>query len=115
MITIIFEEYDLLGKILTFDAYANTVSIKDLIEICQPNLGGRFFHVHCTCHVLNLCVQDGLEELQHHIDPIKKALNCIWSHFNVRREWTKFCKETVLDQLNFHVMFQLVGIQLIFF
>ena len=59
MIRIIFEEYGLLGKILTigFDnASANTVSIKDLIEICQSNLGGRFFHVCCTYHVLNLCV-----------------------------------------------------------
>ena len=108
----------MLDKILTigFDnAFANTASIKNLIEIYQPNLGGRFFHVRCTCHVLNLCVQDGLNELQCYIDPIKKTLNCIWSHSNVRREWVKFYKENVLNQLNFHVMFQLVGIQLISF
>ena len=104
MIRIIFKEYDLLGKILTigFDnASANTVSIKDLIEIYQPNLGGRFFHVRCTCHVLNLCVQNGLNELQCYIDPIKKTLNCIWFHSHVKSELAKFCKENDVKPIKF--------------
>ena len=96
MIMIIFEEYGLLSKILTIDfdnASVNTTSIKELIEIYQLNLRGRFFHIRCTCHVFNLCVQDGLDYLQCHIDPIKKTLNCIWSHSHARREWIKFCKK----------------------
>ena len=55
----ILHEYGLLHKVLTigFDnASANTASINDLKVICQPNMGGKFFHIRCACHVLNLCV-----------------------------------------------------------
>ena len=55
----ILHEYGLLHKVLTigFDnASANTASINDLKVICQPNMGGNFFHIRCACHVLNLCV-----------------------------------------------------------
>ena len=101
---VIFDEYGLGEKILTigFDnASANTASINDLKEICQPNLGGRFFHIRCTCHVLNLCVQDGLKLLSPFLDPIKMALNCIWSYSQVRREWTKFCKINGIKPIKF--------------
>ena len=94
----------MLGKILTIDfdnVYANIASIRELMEICQPNLGGQFFHVRYICYVLNLCIQDGLNELQCYIDPIKKALNCIWSHSNVRREWAKFCNENSVRPIKF--------------
>ena len=66
MYYVIFYEYDLVEKILTigFDnASANTASINDLKSLYQPNLGGRFFHVHCTCLVVNLFVKDGLEKV----------------------------------------------------
>ena len=52
----ILHEYGLLHKVLTigFDnASANTASINDLKVICQPNMGGKFFHIRCACHVLN--------------------------------------------------------------
>ena len=90
---VIFDEYGLVEKILTigFDnASANTASIDDLKSLCEPNLVGRFFHIRCTCHVLNLCVQDGIKLLSPFLDPIKTALNCIWSYSQVMREWTKF-------------------------
>ena len=56
---------------------ANTTSINELKAICQLNLGGKFFHVRCACHILNLCVQDGLKSLNSHIAPIKKIINLI--------------------------------------
>ena len=83
MIKINFDEYDLLCKILTIDldnTSANTTLIRNLKEICQPNLGDRFFHLRCTYHVVNLCVQDGLISLEYHINHIKIALNYIWSY-----------------------------------
>ena len=56
-------------------------------------MGGKFFHVRCACHILNLCVQDGLKSLNSHIAPIKKAINLIWSYSKIRREWCNFCKQ----------------------
>ena len=59
LISNILQDYGLVQKILTigFDnASANTVSINDLKTVCQLNLGGKFFHVRCACHILNLCV-----------------------------------------------------------
>ena len=51
--------------------------------------------------LINLCVKDGLDYLQCHIDPIKNAFNCIWSHSNVRRDCTKFCKENGVRPIKF--------------
>ena len=83
MIKNILEEYGLVKKIfsISFDnAAANTASINDLQNICQPNIGGKFFHVKCTCHVLNLYVQDGLKSLDVLLSPIKKAISFLWTH-----------------------------------
>ena len=80
MISNILQDYGLVQKILTvgFDnASANSASINELKAICQPNLGGRFFHVRCACHILNLCVQDDLKSLNEYIAPIRKAINLI--------------------------------------
>ena len=59
MIVNIFEEYYIINKVFTvsFDnASINTVSISDLKKICNPVFEGKFFHIKCACHVLNLCV-----------------------------------------------------------
>ena len=60
-------------------------SISDLKTIYQPNVGGKFFHVRCACHVLNLCVQDGLKSLDTYISPIRKAISYLWVHPQVRK------------------------------
>ena len=55
----IFEEYYLINKLFTvsFDnTSVNTVSISDLKKICHPVFEGKFFHIRCVSHVLNLCV-----------------------------------------------------------
>ena len=57
-----FEEYGLSKKKLSisFDnATTNTTSIRELIDLCEPNVGEKFFHVRCAYHVLNLCIQVG--------------------------------------------------------
>lgn len=42
-------------------------------------LGGSFMHVRCCCHVLNLIVRDGMEELDNSIDAIRNAVKYIRS------------------------------------
>ncbi|CAH9127951.1 unnamed protein product [Cuscuta epithymum] len=60
-------EYNFIGKVFAIgfaNATNNTAAIPRLRELCGANnLMGRFFHQHCACHVINLCVQDGLKAL----------------------------------------------------
>ena len=91
----ILEEYHLVNKIFSigFDnASANTASIPELEKICKPSFGGQFFHQRCACHVLNLCVQDGLKTLHEYIDPIKNAVQFLWRNPRKMKEWHNFCK-----------------------
>ena len=74
MFKTIFEEYRINNKIfaLGFDnASNNTVAIPQLITLCNPYFVDQFFHQRCACHVLNLCVQNGLALLQAYITPIR--------------------------------------------
>ncbi|KZV52382.1 hypothetical protein F511_32943 [Dorcoceras hygrometricum] len=92
---IILEEYCLTSKIFSiyfYNASANTCSINELIRLCQPSIGGRFFHIRCTCHILNLCVQDGLKNLEHYIQPIRSAILYLWTHPQVMKQCGRFCK-----------------------
>ena len=59
MIKHVLEEYGITRKNLSisFDnVTSNTTSVKHLTELCVPNVGGKFFHIRCACHVLNLCI-----------------------------------------------------------
>ena len=53
----------------------NTVDISQLIALCNLYFDSQFFHQRCACHVLNLCIQNGLALLQEHIMPIRTALH----------------------------------------
>ena len=59
----------------------------------MQTLGGKFFHQRCACHILNLCVQKGLETLQYFILPIRKALLFLWKHSSVMKQWVRYCKQ----------------------
>ena len=115
LIKIMLEEYNLTNKIfsISFDnASANTASIDELINNCSPILGGKYFHVRCICHVLNLCFQDGLLVSQNYlISPIKTALNYSRGHPQLMKKWFRFCKCIMYPPKGFLEMFLLVGIQ----
>ncbi|KZV56875.1 hypothetical protein F511_26117 [Dorcoceras hygrometricum] len=92
---IILEKYCLTSKIfsISFDnASAKTCSIDELIRMCQPSIGGKFFHIRCTCHIFNLCVQDGLKSLELYIKPLRSTIHYLWTHPQVMKQWGKFCK-----------------------
>ena len=94
----ILTEYCLIDKVfaLGFDnAMNNTAAIPRLKELCGisgSSTMGLFFHQRCACHVINLCVQSGLEFLEIYIGPIKAAVKFIWQHPSVTRAWREFCK-----------------------
>ena len=57
-------EYKIDSKFFTvyFDnASENTAAIKILKNYLKPVLTGKNFHIQCICHIINLCVQDGLK------------------------------------------------------
>ena len=71
----VLEEYRLLTRCfsISFDnASNNTASIDNLIACCQPRMGSTYFHVRCVCHILNLCVKDGLEIMNAKFKPLEK-------------------------------------------
>ncbi|KAK2634305.1 hypothetical protein Ddye_029097 [Dipteronia dyeriana] len=93
---IIFEDFHIKNKIFTigFDnAPCNTTSIPMLKELCNPYFGGKLFHQRCACHVLNLCVQAGLQILSVYIRPIRDSINYIWTHNKILKKWLKFCSQ----------------------
>ena len=67
----IFEEFKIDNKIFAigFDNASNNNNnvITHLINLCNLYFGGIFFYQKCDCHVLNLCVQNGLTLLQESI------------------------------------------------
>lgn len=89
----VFEEYKIDNKIFTigFDnVFSDTEAIPRLIILCNPYF--KYSHSRCELHVLNLCVQKGLELLDNVISPIKKAIHYLWTHPKVMKAWMKFCE-----------------------
>ncbi|PRQ56849.1 putative ribonuclease H-like domain-containing protein [Rosa chinensis] len=70
-------------SIVVDNASSNQVAIEYMKEKIgnwkQLVLGGSFLHVRCCCHVLNLIVRDGMEELDSSIDAIRNAVKFIRS------------------------------------
>lgn len=103
-IRVILQEYGLVQKLfsVSFDnASANTASLDSLIATCQPSFGGRFFHVRCICHIINLCVQDGLACLKDTVAPIKSAISYLCRHSSLLKRWKRFCRENHLTYKKF--------------
>uniref|UniRef100_Q38743 Transposase n=1 Tax=Antirrhinum majus TaxID=4151 RepID=Q38743_ANTMA len=64
---------------ISLDNASNNVNaIKSLKPAMNLILGGQLFHVRCICHILHLCVKDGLSVLIQSIDRIRVCL----SHIN---------------------------------
>ncbi|KAL5856117.1 hypothetical protein ACOSQ4_005919 [Xanthoceras sorbifolium] len=94
LMKIIFEEYSIENKIFTigFDNVVNNnVVVPQLYALCNRYFDGRLFYQKCAYHVLNLCVQNGLEILQENIKPIMDALYYLWKHPSTMKRWTRFC------------------------
>ena len=104
IICTILEEHRLLHRVfpISFDnASNNTASISELIHVCQPVFRNKYFHVRCACHILNLCVQDGLKVLMSYLAPIKFVVNYIWLKKKTTMEWKKFCHDNGVKTICF--------------
>jgi hypothetical protein len=60
---------DKVSHVTVDNASSNNVALARLAQILKdksrspPDLNGKFFHVRCASHIINLIVKDGLKEL----------------------------------------------------
>ncbi|KAK3228632.1 hypothetical protein Dsin_000513 [Dipteronia sinensis] len=104
LLKIIFEEFHIQNKIFAigFDnAASNTASIPMLQDLCNPYFGGKLFHQRCACHILNLCVQAGLQILSVYIKPIRDSINYIWRQNKLQKLWLKYCSQNGMRPIKF--------------
>jgi len=69
----------------------------DLLSFAPMPLVGRFFHVRCSAHILNLIVQSGLKVIDNNIMKIRHAVNYIGSSDARLCEFEKCVKESGLE------------------
>ncbi|CAH9107811.1 unnamed protein product [Cuscuta epithymum] len=90
-------EYNLvdIGFDTGFDNATNNIAaIPRLRELCgSTTLMGRFFHQRCACHIINLCVQDGLKALGDAMEVAKGGIRRIWANGQLRLKWKNYLNE----------------------
>nr|GMD07935.1 zinc finger BED domain-containing protein RICESLEEPER 2-like [Ipomoea batatas] len=78
------KEWGIEMKVFTItvdNATSNDSAIRYMKDTLQRSrslvCGGRLFHVRCCAHILNLCVQDGLEEIRHVISDVRDSVEYV--------------------------------------
>jgi hypothetical protein len=83
------------GKIMTitFHNASNNIGAASLLQSqLRLILNGQFFHIRCICHILNLCVQDGLNGIAPQIVKIRNAVLFINTSSYRFQEFKQFCR-----------------------
>ena len=76
-----FFDWNVERKLLTLtvdNCSSNDAMINILLEKLGPNailLGGKFVHMRCAAHILNLIVKDGLEVIKEGIEKIRESVS----------------------------------------
>lgn len=94
MIKTVLQEYNLQHRIFSYsfdNASANTAAVNHLVEDAGQYIKTPYTHQRCACHILNLCVQDGLKVLGDMLTPIKLVIDHIWHDSDLRRKWRNLC------------------------
>ncbi|KAI5344310.1 PREDICTED: zinc finger [Prunus dulcis] len=90
----VFKEYNITHKIfsITFDnASNNSSAIEQFKHVLHPPYGGKFFHMRCVCHIINLMVQDGLKVIQTQLQLIRDAIGYISSSSSRQQDFAHLC------------------------
>ena len=72
---------------------ANNVAIDILKMNLMPMFSGVLFRVHCTCHILNLCIKDGLKVAEPHIEEVRNCTLYVRNGSHGRHEFQSYCSE----------------------
>ena len=91
------DEYNLRDKMMsmTFDNATSMTYTANLIKqnLTDVLLDGEALHTRCVCHVLNLCVQDGVRAIGPYYSKIRDAIMSINSSNMRYQEWKSFLKQ----------------------
>ncbi|CAM8889600.1 unnamed protein product [Rhodiola kirilowii] len=90
---------------LTLDnASSNDVLVTQLgSRLMLSSINNHFLHVRCTCHILNLIVQDGLAVLAPSIEKITTIVRSMNSSIKRHELWLKSCAELGLSKRNIDI------------
>ena len=70
---------------------ANTTAVNSLKNSLKTILNGAFFHVRCACHIINLCVKDGLAMGELFLQPIRDLIHQIRNSAVKTQEMRQLC------------------------
>ena len=59
----------------------------------MPMFSRVSFHVHCACHVLNLCVKDGLKIIEPHTKKVRNYILYVQNGSHRRYEFQTYCSD----------------------
>ncbi|KAL2931799.1 putative AC transposase [Bienertia sinuspersici] len=90
-----FHLVDKIFSIFLDNATDNTKAMEFLKEdpLIQMLLGGSLMNIRCCAHILNLCVQDGLNELRPLLKPIRGVIRWIRAARSAKITFKRKCEE----------------------
>ena len=53
--------------------------LKDRLDMRALPLGGKFFHMRCCAHILNIIVKDGLEVIEGSIEKVRDSVCLLYT------------------------------------
>ena len=73
------------------NASENTAAIEILKNYFKHVLNSNIFHIRCVCHIINLCVQDGLKLINEYIGKLREVIVFIKSSGLRRQNYKIIC------------------------
>ena len=99
---------DKIGTLTVDNAAANDVALRYLKQTFSVRrslpIEGKMFHARCCAHILNLCVQDGLDPTEEIVDKVRDGVKYIAASEGRRIKFAEIskslglkCKKLILD------------------
>ncbi|XP_074346882.1 zinc finger BED domain-containing protein RICESLEEPER 2-like [Apium graveolens] len=99
---------DKIGTLTVDNVAANDVALRYLKQTFSfrrvLSIEGKMFHARCCAHILNLCVQDGLEPTKEIVDKVRDGVKYIAASESRRIKFAEIsmslglkCKKLILD------------------
>jgi hypothetical protein len=82
---------------------ANRVCVRDMVVPLNGNdglcCGGKFFHIRCAAHIINLFVQDGISMIKDVTNNIKEIVEKVKNSPILREDFEQRAKDCNMDTI----------------